>query len=141
MVPRTGLRTEALRRLTFKISGYDRLAKETRIHTPVLIWTTTLRREARLREVLAETLRNLDDPVRVPVATTAADLAEPDQHLDATLTRWLPLTARYRSPRPGPARRPLATHRQAPDRQLHSRQRRRASESASPAPADATRGP
>ncbi|KPM56206.1 hypothetical protein ACG83_08505 [Frankia sp. R43] len=84
--------TEALRRLTSKIDAYDRLAKSTRIHTPVLIWTTTLRREARLREVLTEALRNLDDPARVPVATTAADLAEPDQHLDATLTRWLPLT-------------------------------------------------
>jgi len=84
--------TEALRRFTFKIDAYDRLAKATNIHTPVLIWTTTLRREARLREVLAEALRNLDYPARVPVATTAADLAEPDQHLDATLTRWLPLT-------------------------------------------------
>ncbi|WP_308128310.1 hypothetical protein [Frankia sp. CiP3] len=29
----------------------------------------------------------------MPVATTAADLAEPDQHLDATLLRWLPLTS------------------------------------------------
>jgi len=89
--------TEALRRLTFKIDAYDRLAKATRIITPVLIWTTTLRREARLREVLAEALRNLDDAARVPVATTAADLAEPDQHLDATLT------AGYPSPGPGPA--------------------------------------
>nr|MDT0663518.1 replication-relaxation family protein [Micromonospora sp. DSM 115978] len=83
--------SEALRRLTFKIVAYERLAKTTNIHTPVLIWTTTLRREARLREVLADALHNLDDPARVPVATTAADLAEPDQHLDATLTRWLPL--------------------------------------------------
>ncbi|MBL7499737.1 hypothetical protein I6A84_33110 [Frankia sp. CNm7] len=132
----------ALRRLTFKIDAYDRLAQATRIHTPVLIWTTTLRREARLREVLADALRNLDDPARVPVATTAADLAEPDQHLDATLTRWLPPDpGRYWSPQPGPAGRPLATRRQAPDRQLRGRQRPRASDTAPPAPADATRGP
>ncbi len=84
--------TEPLRRLAFKLDAYHRLAKETRIITSVLIWTTTARREARIREVLTEALRHLDQPARVPVATTAADLAEPDQHLDATLVRWLPLT-------------------------------------------------
>jgi hypothetical protein len=90
--------TEQLRRLTLKIDAYHRLAKATNIHTPVLIWTTTARREARIREVLAEAFREFD-PAWVPVATTAADLAEPDQHLDATLTRWLPMnqatTGRY----------------------------------------------
>ncbi|ADP78935.1 replication-relaxation family protein [Pseudofrankia inefficax] len=90
--------TETLRRLTFKINAYDRLAEATNIHTPILIWTTTVRREARLREVLTEALRGLDHPARVPIATTAADLAEPDEHLDATLTRWLPLA------RPGTGR-------------------------------------
>lgn len=91
--------TEPLRRLALKVDAYHRLAKATRIHTPVLIWTTTTRREARIRDVLAEALRHLDQPERVPVATTAADLAEPDRHLDATLRRWLPMnqtgTGRY----------------------------------------------
>jgi hypothetical protein len=82
--------TEPLRRLTLKIDAYRRLAQETQIMTPVLIWTTTARREARIREVLAEAFRTFD-PGWVPVATTAADLAEPDQHLDATLHRWLPM--------------------------------------------------
>ncbi|KQC35385.1 replication-relaxation family protein [Frankia sp. ACN1ag] len=90
--------TEQLRRLTFKLDAYQRLARETNILTPVLIWTTTLRREARIREVLAGAFRNID-PRLVPLATTAADLAEPDQHLDATLPRWLPMnqpgTGRY----------------------------------------------
>ncbi|WP_263864071.1 replication-relaxation family protein [Candidatus Frankia nodulisporulans] len=69
--------TEALHRLTFKIDAYGRLAKTIRIDTPLLIWTTTRRREAHLREVLTEALRNLDNPTRAPVSTTAADLAEP----------------------------------------------------------------
>ncbi|WP_239393609.1 replication-relaxation family protein [Frankia sp. CiP3] len=84
--------TEPLRRLALKVDAYHRLAKETRITTPILIWTTTTRREVRIREALVDALRHLDQPARVPVATTAADLAEPDQHLDATLVRWLPLT-------------------------------------------------
>ncbi|WP_256788657.1 hypothetical protein [Frankia sp. AvcI1] len=84
--------TEPLRRLTLKLDAYHRLAKEIRITTPILIWTTTSRREARIREVLTEALRHLDQPARVPVATTAANLAEHHQHLDATLVRWLPLT-------------------------------------------------
>ncbi|WP_308128311.1 replication-relaxation family protein [Frankia sp. CiP3] len=39
--------TEPLRRLALKLDGYHRLAKETMIITPILIWTTTTRREAR----------------------------------------------------------------------------------------------
>ncbi len=31
-------------------------------------------------------------PARVPVATTAADLTDPEAHLDPTPARWLPLT-------------------------------------------------
>ena len=91
--------TETLRRLTFKVNAYDRLAEATNIHTPILIWTTTLRREARLREVLAETLGGpRPSGAGADRDDRRADLAEPDEHLDATLTRWLPLA------RPGTGR-------------------------------------
>ncbi|WP_261556282.1 replication-relaxation family protein, partial [Frankia tisae] len=85
--------TEPLRRLTAKLADYHQLAAATRIATPVLLWTPTARREARIREAMTHALREVDRPELVPVATTAADLTLPDDHLDPTQARWLPLTA------------------------------------------------
>jgi Replication-relaxation len=89
--------TEPLRRITSKLTGYHQLAITTRITTPVLFWFPTATRETGARRALAQALRDLDDPALVPIATTAADLTPPDQHLDPSPARWLPLT----STRPG----------------------------------------
>ncbi|ABD12076.1 hypothetical protein ThrDRAFT_02527 [Frankia casuarinae] len=84
--------TEAMRRLAAKLLDYQQLATATRITTPVLFWFPTSRRETAARQALTRALGDLDRPALVPVATTAADLTAPDDHLDPTLVRWLPLT-------------------------------------------------
>lgn len=84
--------TERLARLGHKLAGYERLATHTGLVTPVLLWLPSARREAGARRALTDALRSLDHPERVPVATTATDLAGDDHLLDATVTRWLPIT-------------------------------------------------
>ncbi len=89
--------TEPMRRLAAKLPDYQQLATSTRITTPVLFWFPTSRRENAARLALTRALRESDHPALVPVATTAADLTGPNDHLDPTLVRWLPLP-------PAPAR-------------------------------------
>lgn len=83
--------TERLARLGHKLAGYERLATHTGIITPILLWLPGASREAGARRALAEALRSLDHPERVPVATTATDLVGDDHILDATAARWLRL--------------------------------------------------
>lgn len=78
--------TEGLSRLADKLNRYARLAATTGITTPLLVWLPSDRREAGARRVLAEALRSLDQPDRVPVATTSTTTAGPD--VDATAARW-----------------------------------------------------
>ncbi|MEX5713226.1 replication-relaxation family protein, partial [Parafrankia sp. FMc6] len=47
--------TEPLNRVTAKLAA----CHQPRVTTPVLLWTTTARREARIREAMAQTLRGL----------------------------------------------------------------------------------
>ncbi|CAO5151207.1 Replication-relaxation [Frankia sp. AiPs1] len=84
--------TEPYSRLATKISKYGRLAAATGITTPVLFWFPTTTRETRARRALADAVASLDRPHSVPVATTAATLTPPDDQLDPTPDRWLPLT-------------------------------------------------
>ncbi|MFD8494863.1 replication-relaxation family protein [Amycolatopsis sp. NPDC059657] len=78
--------TEQLARLASKLTRYERLATTTGITTPILIWLPTPQREATVRRALTDTLRTLDHPHRVPVATTnAAAGADPS---DMTEPRW-----------------------------------------------------
>ncbi|MCM3883171.1 replication-relaxation family protein [Frankia sp. R82] len=84
--------TEPYPRLAAKISKYGRLATATGITTPVLFWFPTTNRENRARRALADAAAGLDRPHTVPIATTAATLAPPDDQLDPTPARWLPLT-------------------------------------------------
>ncbi|ABD11071.1 hypothetical protein ThrDRAFT_03694 [Frankia casuarinae] len=85
--------TEPYARLAAKIDKYGRLASATGITTPVLFWFPTIGRETRARRALADAVAGLDQPHTVPVATTAATLAPPDDQLDPALARWLPLGA------------------------------------------------
>lgn len=78
--------TESLSRLASKLIRYERLADATGITTPVLVWVPTAAREANARRALTEALRGLDNPARVPVATTSGEsTGEP---LDMTAARW-----------------------------------------------------
>jgi hypothetical protein len=83
--------TEATSRLAVKLLDYHKLATTTWITTPVLFWFPTSRREVAARKALAPTLRGLDWPALVPVATTAADFTGTDDQFDPTRGRWLPL--------------------------------------------------
>jgi hypothetical protein len=74
-------------RLAGKLAGYDDLALGSGIATPVLVWASTLEREA--------ALRRLPPPALVPMATGVQTLGSPADQV------WLPLG------RAGP-RRPLA---------------------------------
>src|SRR5262249_10499807 len=74
--------TEPLRRLTHKLHAYHQLATSTGLTVPVLFWFPTTSRETNARRALTQALRELDRPGSVPVATTAADLTPPDQHID-----------------------------------------------------------
>lgn len=78
--------TEPLSRLAGKLARYERLAGTTGITTPVLIWLPSAARESNARRALAEALRGLDRPARVPVATTSGDAAA--DPLDMTAPRW-----------------------------------------------------
>ncbi|WP_261562800.1 replication-relaxation family protein [Frankia tisae] len=84
--------TEPYPRLAAKISKYGQLATTTGIVTPVLFWFPTTSRETRARRALADAVARLDQPDTVPVATTAATLTPPDDQLDPSRARWLPLT-------------------------------------------------
>ncbi|MGC7097652.1 replication-relaxation family protein [Amycolatopsis lurida] len=79
--------TEQLSRLAGKLTRYERLAKTTGVTTPVLMWFPSAQREANAQSVLAEALRELDDPGSVPVATSNAQAAS--DPLDMTPPRWL----------------------------------------------------
>jgi hypothetical protein len=79
--------TEPLNRLAAKLHRYERLAEHTGIATPILFWLPGPQREANARRILAETLRVLDRPGHVPVATTCPTAAA--HPLDMTEPRWL----------------------------------------------------
>jgi hypothetical protein len=83
--------TETLNRLAGKLHRYERLAATTGITTPVLVWLPSDHREANARRVLADTLRSLDHPERVPVATTSTTTVGSDRATDATAARWQPV--------------------------------------------------
>ncbi|MEV5301133.1 replication-relaxation family protein [Amycolatopsis methanolica] len=84
--------TEALAKLAGKLSGYAALAQATGITTPLLVWLPTSKREAAARRVLARAWRELDEPYRVPVATAAAELLNPETpHPSPADEVWLPL--------------------------------------------------
>ncbi|UJW32610.1 replication-relaxation family protein [Saccharothrix sp. AJ9571] len=78
--------TEQLSRLADKLTRYARLADTTGITTPILLWFPTATREASARRALADALRALDHPGRVPVATTSAEAAT--DPLDMAEARW-----------------------------------------------------
>ncbi len=62
-----------LTRLEAKLPGYAHLAATTGTRTPLLIATSTTRRETALRTRLTDTA----DRMRLPIATTCTDLASP----------------------------------------------------------------
>ncbi|MGW6054458.1 replication-relaxation family protein [Streptomyces sp. NPDC055189] len=78
-------------RVSGKLPRYARLAHQTGITTPVLIWTPSAQREARLRPALAAALMALADPACVPLATASAEPL-PDTAPGPAGARWLPLT-------------------------------------------------
>ncbi|WP_312867681.1 replication-relaxation family protein [Amycolatopsis pithecellobii] len=78
--------TETLSRLAGKLARYERLADATGITTPLLVWLPSAAREANTRRVLAEALRGLDRPARVPVATTNGEAT--GDPLDMAARRW-----------------------------------------------------
>ena len=81
--------TEQLARLAAKLTRYEQLATTTGITTPILLWFPTPQRETTARCTLAEALHGLDQPNRVPVATTNAHASI--NPLDMTEPRWLPV--------------------------------------------------
>ena len=72
-----------LARIEAKLPGYASLAATTGTRTPLLIHTSTARRETALRARLAETA----DRLGLPIATGNTQLADP-----TTADAWLPLT-------------------------------------------------
>ncbi|WP_409496854.1 replication-relaxation family protein [Amycolatopsis sp. cmx-11-12] len=78
--------TEQLSRLAGKLARYERLAEVTGITTPVLVWVPSARREVNARRAMAEALRGLDRPARVPVATSSGEAAA--DPLDMAAPRW-----------------------------------------------------
>lgn len=83
--------TETLAQLAAKLPRYEQLATATGITTPILIWLPTAAREATARRALTETLRGIDRPQRVPVATTSGQTTA-DPH-DLAEARWQPLAS------------------------------------------------
>ncbi|MEV0220298.1 replication-relaxation family protein [Streptomyces sp. NPDC050704] len=78
-------------RVGAKLAAYTKLADHTGIATPVLVWTPTAHREARVRRALTEAHAALADPRSVPVATTSAEhMADAGLH-DPSSAYWLPL--------------------------------------------------
>ncbi|MCI3928805.1 replication-relaxation family protein [Streptomyces sp. AN091965] len=88
-------------RVARKLADYAKLASTTGITTPILVWAPTTQREARVRRALAEAGATLDDPLRVPVATTTATFVSDTERQDPSQARWLPMDA---GPRPGQQR-------------------------------------
>ncbi|MCE7011689.1 replication-relaxation family protein [Kibdelosporangium philippinense] len=84
--------TEDLGTLASKLSGYEKLATTTGITTPVLVWLPTNRRETTARRALTDALSQLDRPTRVPVATSAADVAGVAGENNPAVARWLPIS-------------------------------------------------
>ncbi|MFD3579200.1 replication-relaxation family protein [Streptomyces sp. NPDC058644] len=80
-------------RVGAKLPRYARLAERTGITTPVLLWTPSAQREARLRPALAAALQALADPASVPLATACAEPL-PGAGPSPADARWLPLPAR-----------------------------------------------
>lgn len=78
--------TEQLSRLAGKLARYERLAEVTGITTPVLVWLPSARREVNARRAMAEALRGLERPARVPVATSSGEAAA--DPLDMAAPRW-----------------------------------------------------
>ncbi|MFF4508918.1 replication-relaxation family protein [Streptomyces sp. NPDC001401] len=78
------------KRVGDKLPRYAKLAENTGIITPVLVWTPTLRRETAVRHALDQALAALPDRATVPVAVTHAELTADGDALSAC---WLPLTA------------------------------------------------
>lgn len=84
--------TEVLSTVAAKLHGYARLAAATGITTPLLVWLPTSHREAAARRLLARTLRDLDHPHQVPVATATAELLDPGTPNPSPADPvWLPL--------------------------------------------------
>jgi hypothetical protein len=79
--------TEPLSRLAKKVRRYGRLADTTGITTPLLVWLRTAQRETSVRRALSEALQGLEQPDRVPIATTNASAA--GDPLDMAEARWL----------------------------------------------------
>ena len=84
--------TEKLARLAAKLPRYAKLAATTGIITPLLFWFPSAVRETNVRRALADTVRGLDHPERVPIATTSADGV--GGALDISSERWLRLDGR-----------------------------------------------
>jgi hypothetical protein len=76
--------TEPLERLTAKLAAYRDLADATQIPTPVLFWLPSVRREAGLREALADAMRSGRAPFVIATASPTLGLG-PVEHV------WLPL--------------------------------------------------
>ncbi|MFF4257924.1 replication-relaxation family protein [Streptomyces sp. NPDC001663] len=87
------------KRVGDKLPRYAKLAENTSIVTPVLVWTPTLRRESGVRHALGQALATLPDPATVPVATTNGELPTASDPLGDS---WLPLNG------PASRRRPLS---------------------------------
>lgn len=78
--------TEKLSRLAAKLPRYAKLAATTGIITPILFWFPSPQRETNARHVLAEAVRGLDAPERVPVATTNGTYG--GDPVDVSTSRW-----------------------------------------------------
>lgn len=74
-----------------KLPLYAKLAETTGITTPVLVWTPTARREARVRRALTETHAALANPPYVPVATASTEYLAGKDLTDPSCACWLPI--------------------------------------------------
>ncbi|MFE0099817.1 replication-relaxation family protein [Streptomyces sp. NPDC059009] len=86
-------------RVGAKLPHYAKLAESTGITTPVLVWTPTAQREARIRHAVTEALVALTEPASVPLATTSAESSTATDPSGPADTRWLPLTPNSRTDR------------------------------------------
>ncbi|GAA3012569.1 replication-relaxation family protein [Actinokineospora diospyrosa] len=89
--------TEAHRILAAKLHDYHRLAVNTGIITPLLLWLPTAQREANARRTLADAHAALPRPELVPMATSSPQ--QPATSDDPAADRWLPLSATVGSSR------------------------------------------
>nr|CTQ99253.1 hypothetical protein [Kibdelosporangium sp. MJ126-NF4] len=81
--------TEPRSRILDKVDRYTKLATNTGLTTPVLLWFPTPDRESSVRYTLQELHNELSQPNRVPIATTNSYTAE--DSLDMSTARWLPV--------------------------------------------------